>query len=216
MRRNEWTTCVGIGNPNCAPASGHQVSADRNRDCAMEAIHHRHTPIDTDQLRDWIAKWIGAAWVWHAKFLSATETSATQARRCGPCVPRDLLKPPFPSLAKEVGPTSVEFDIEIDSHGVREHRVRGVPHVGQGLFGRPSTEIRFTNLGTSSPLLDPENTGALAIFVFRPAPGTDFPECRIWICRNLAETDVAGDLIGPVEPGRPVPWTPDRRCRKPS
>ncbi len=182
----------------------------------MEAEHYRYSPTETDRLRDWMAKWIGADWVWHAKLLSGTETSATQARASGPCVPRDLLKPVFRSLTNDDGPTSVEFDIEIDCHGVREPRVRGVPHIGKGLFGRPSTEIRITNLGTASPLLDPENTGALAIFVFRPAQGTDSPECRIWICRNLAETDVAGDLIGPVEPGLPVPWTPDRRCRKPS
>ena len=182
----------------------------------MEAEYYQHSPIETDQLRDWVAKWIGADWVWHAKFLSGTETSATRTRRSGPCVPRDLLKPAFPSLAKDVGRTGVEFDIEIESHGVRERRVRGVPHIGKGLFGRATPEIRITNLGSSSPLLDPENTGALAIFVFRPAPGTHSPECRVWICRNLAETDVAGDLIGPVEPGLPVPWIPDRRCRKPS
>ena len=64
----------------------------------MEATHYQYSPIETDRLRDWIAKWIGASWVWHAKFLSGTETSATQARRSGPCVPRDLLRPAFPSL----------------------------------------------------------------------------------------------------------------------
>ena len=101
---------------------------------AMEATHYQHSPIQTDRLRDWIAKWIGASWVWHAKFLS----------------------------------------------------------------------------GTSSPLRDPENTGALAIFVFRPGPGTDSPRCRVWICRNPVETDVADDLLGPVEPGFPAPWGPAR------
>ena len=68
--------------------------------------------------------------------------------------------------------------------------------------------MRITDFATSSPLRDPENTGALAIFVFRPGPGTDSPKCRIWICRNLAETDVVDDLIGPVEPGFPAPWGP--------
>ena len=167
--------------------------------------HHRYNPIETGRLRDWIAKRIGANWLWHAKFLSGTET--TQARRYGPCVPRHLLKPAFPSLAN-VGATAVEFDIVIDSHGVREDRVRGVPHIGKGLFGAPRPEIRITKLGTSSPLRDPENTGALAIFVCRPGPGTASPTCRIWICRNPVETDVADDLIGPVEPGFPAPWGP--------
>ena len=114
----------------------------------------------------------------------------------------------FPSLEQNAGATTVEFDIEIDSHGVREDRVRGVPHIGDGLFGAPRAEIRITNVGTSSPLRDPENTGALAIFVFRPAPGPDSPKCRVWICRNPVETDVANDLIGPVEPGFPAPWGP--------
>ena len=62
--------------------------------------------------------------------------------------------------------------MRIDSHGVREDQVRGVPHIGKGLFGGPRAEMRIANLGTSSPLLDPENSGALAIFVFRPGPGT--------------------------------------------
>ena len=174
----------------------------------MAPTPHQPSPIEPDPLRAWIAKWIGASWIWHAKFLSGTETSATQARRPGPRIPRDLLKPVFPSLEQNAGATSVEFDIEIDSHGVREDRVRAVPHIGEGLFGRPRPEIRITDFGASSPLRDPENTGALAIFVFRPGPGTDSPKCRIWICRNPVETDVADDLIGPVEPGFPAPWGP--------
>ena len=174
----------------------------------MEATRYRYSPTETDRLRDWIAKWIGANWIWHARFLSGTETSATETRRPGPRIPKRLLTPAFPSLAEDDGTTTVEFDIEIDSHGVREDRVRGVPHTGEGLLGRPLAEIRITDLGSSSPPLNPENTGALAVFVFRPAPGTDSPKCRIWICRDQVETDVVDDLIGPVEPGLPVPWGP--------
>jgi len=172
----------------------------------MDGAHHQSGPIETDRLGRWIAKWIGANWIWHARFLSGTETSATQTRWSGPHVPRDLLRAAFPSLAEDLGPIRIEFDIAIDSHGVREDRVRGIPHIGEGLLGRPQAQIRITNLGTSSPLRDPENTGALAIFVFRPGPRTGSPKCRVWICRSLFETDVANDLIGPVEPGVPVPW----------
>ena len=93
-----------------------------------------------------------------------------------PGIPRRLLRPAFPSLAEANGATTVEFDIQIDSHGVREDRVRGVPHTGEGLLGRPLAEMRITDLGTSSPLLDPENTGALAVFVFRPIPRRGLPQ----------------------------------------
>ena len=174
----------------------------------MQPTHHQATPTKTNQLRHWIAQWIGANWLWHAKFLSGTDTSATRVRQPGPRVPRHLLKPSFPSLADHPALTTLEFDIEIDSHGVREAEVYGIPHTGKGLFGAPRPEIRLTNLGTSSPLRDPENTGALAIFVFRPGPCLDSPKCRVWICRNPDETDVANDLIGPVEPGFPTPWGP--------
>ena len=174
----------------------------------MQPTHHQSIPTEPHRLRAWIAHWIGTNWLWHARFLSGTETSATQTRRPGPCVPRHLLKPAFPSLADDSAPATLEFDIEIDSHGVREAQVCGVPHVGKRLFRTPRHEVRITNLGTSSPLRDPENTGALAIFVFRPGPGTDSPECRLWICRNPIETEVANDLIGPVEPGFPAPWGP--------
>ena len=174
----------------------------------METTHHQPTPTETYRIRSWIANWIGANWLWHAKFLSGTETSATDAEPPGPCVPGHLLTPTFPSLADDLAPTPVEFDIEIDSHGVREAQVRGVPHIAQGSFGAPLPEIRLTNIGASSPLRDPENTGALAIFAFRPGPGTDSLKCRLWICRNPDETDVANDLIGPVEPGFPTPWGP--------
>jgi len=193
-------------NPTVAfPPTDTRLTPTGTGDHAMATTHHQYSPIETDRLRDWIARWIGANWIWHAKFLSGTETSATQALRPGPRVPRELLKPAFPSLAENVR-TAVEFETAIDSHGVREDRVRGVPHIGEGHLGRPQAQIRITNLGASSPLLDPENTGALTIFVFRPGPSTDSPKCRVWICRNLVETDVADDLIGPVEPGIPVPW----------
>ena len=174
----------------------------------MEPTPHQPSPPETHQLRHGIANWIGASWIWHAKFLSAPETSATQTRRPGPRVPTDLLKPAFPSLTEDTRPPTVEFDIQIDSHGVREDQVRAVPHVGHSLPGAPRLQMRITNAGTSSPLLDPENTGALTIFVCRPGPGTNSPKCRIWICRNPVETEVAHDLIGPVEPGFPTPWAP--------
>jgi len=120
-------------------------------------------------------------------------------------VVRDTLRAGLPGATVFAEAPGIEFDIEMDSHGVREDRVRGVPHMGEGLFGAPQAELRITNLDASSPLRDPENTGALAIFVFRPGPGPDAPKCRIWICRNLAETDVAGDLIGPGGAGLPRP-----------
>ena len=184
----------------------------------MESTHHQHNPTQADRLRNWIANWIAASWVWHARFLSGPETSATHTRRPGPRIPRDLLKPAFPSLAQNAGATTVEFDIEIDSHGVREDQVRAVPHIGHGLFGAPRPEIRITDVGASSPLRDPENTGALAIFVFRPGPATDSPQVPDM---DLPEPGRDARCGRPDRPGgtgfpRPVGPSLNRPCPKPS
>ena len=166
----------------------------------------QYDPGEVDRLRGWMAKWIGANWAWYAKFLSVPETSGTATRRPGPTIPTKLLRTVFPMLAKNGNASSIEFAIEIDSHGVREERVRCVPHIGRGLHGASRADMRFTNLSTSSPLLDDENAGAVVIFVFRRVPSTDAPKCRIWICRNGTEMDVANDALGPIEPDVPVPW----------
>ena len=184
----------------------------------MEATPHQPSPPETHRLRHWIAKWIGTSWVWHAKFLSGPETSATQSRRSGPRIPRDLLTPAFPSLADDTGATTVEFDIEIDSHGAREDRVRAVPHTGNGLFGRPRAEMRLTDFGTSSPLRDPENTGALAIFGVSARPWhrhSQMPDM------DLPEPGRDGRRRRPDRPGGagfPCPVGPNlnRPCPKPS
>ena len=90
------------------------------------------------------------------------------------------------------------------------YRVRAFRKVwlfaGLDLHAPPRADMRIANVGTSFQLRDPENADALAIFVFWPGPGTDSPKRRIWICRYTVETDVAEDLIGPVEPGFPAPW----------
>ena len=174
----------------------------------MQATPHQHSPTETHRLKHWIAKWIGASWVWHAKLLSGTETSATQARRSGPCVPRDLLKPAFPSLADDVGATSVEFDIEIDSHGVREDQgPRRSAHRQRPLrcTTRRDAHHRFRHLVPAAGPREHRRAGDLRVSAgprhrLSQVPDMDLPE--------PVETDVADDLIGPVEPGFPAPWGP--------
>ena len=185
---------------------------------AMEATHYQFNPIETNRLRGWIAKWIGASWVWHAKFLSGTETSATQARRSGPCVPRDLLEPAFPSLADDAGATTVEFDIEIDSHGVQEDRVRAVPHIGNGLFGTPRAEMRITDFATASPLLDPREHRRAGDLRVSAGPWHRLPQVPDM---DLPEPGRDGRCGRPDRPGGagfPCPVGPslNRPCPKPS
>ena len=135
---------------------------------------------------------------------------ANGAHQAGPYIPRDFLNSRFPSLNRpeELNP-EVWFDLLIDSHSVRR-RVRAVWYNGQ-LHGKTRNESRLTNFGgISSPLLDPENTGALVIFAFQRVEEAGTPDCRVWVCRDEKEEELAEDLIGQIEPAQTVIWSPER------
>ena len=55
--------------------------------------------------------------------------------------------------------------------------------------------------GASSPMLDPDNTGALTVFAFDRNLENEKPVCRIWICRRETEEDIVDERVGLVEPG---------------
>lgn len=157
----------------------------------------------------WMTEFARPDRVWYAKRLSGNDTLANRTHQAGPYIPRDFLNSQFPSLNRPgVLNPDVWFDLFIDSHSVRK-RVRAIWY-NNSLHGGTRNESRLTNFGgISSPLLDPENTGALAIFAFLRAKDLDSPNCRVWICRTPVEEELAEDLIGPVEPAQTVIWSPE-------
>ena len=139
--------------------------------------------------------------VWCVKRLSANDTLATRAHQAGPYMPRDFLLEVFPEINRphDENPDT-SFALYLDSHA--DHRqARAV------WYNRKSrNEVRITRLGgASSALLDPESTGALAVFSFSPSfsPPRDAPgcECRAWVCTSVPEEDAVLDAVGWVEPG---------------
>ena len=161
---------------------------------------------------DWLTEFARPDRVWYAKRLSGNDTLANRSHQAGPYIPRDFLNSRFPSLNRpdELNP-DIRLELFIDSHSVRR-MVRAVWYNNRlHTEGGKRDESRFTRLGgASSPLLDPENTGALAIFAFQRVEDADAPDCRVWICSDEKEEELAEDLIGPVEPGQTVIWSPER------
>lgn len=158
----------------------------------------------------WLTKLARPDRVWYAKRLSGNDTLANGTHQAGPYVPRDFLNSRFPSLNRpdDLNP-DVRFELFVDSHSVRK-TVRAVWY-NNSLHGGTRNESRLTNFGgISSPLLDPENTGALVIFAFHRVEDADAPDCRVWICRDEKEEEFAEDLLGPIEPGQTVIWSPER------
>ena len=150
-------------------------------------------------LTDWLGEndFAQEGVVWCVKRLSANDTLATQAHQAGPYMPRDFMFEVFPQIARPQDRNpDAEFDLYVDSHA--DHRkVRAVWY-----NQKSRNEVRITRFGgSSSALLDPESTGALAIFSFGSASGGLDQECHVWVCDSAPEEDLVLDTVGWVEPG---------------
>ncbi len=161
-------------------------------------------------LPDWIDVYSGGNAVWYAKRLSANDTQASGGHQGGPLIPRDLIRAVFPSMDRpQASNPDKRFDLYIDSHS-DARRVRAVWY-NQGT----RNEARVTNLGgRQSVLLDPESTGALAVFSFPNGRDSENDECHVWVCDHETEADLIEERMGPVEPGRTRVWSADEIQRQ--
>ena len=144
--------------------------------------------------------------LWYVKRLSANDTQANGAHQAGFYIPRQIAFHVIPSLNQpnEENPR-VTFDLMIDSHS--DARIATAIWYNNRLRGRTRNETRVTGLGgSSSALLDPEATGALAVFAFRRETLTESPACHVWVCDNAVQAERIEDVIGPVEPGQGRTW----------
>ena len=160
-------------------------------------------------LTDWLDEQSRGESLWYAKRLSANDTLANNTHQAGPYIPKDILFQIFPGLKRpdEENP-EVRFDLFVDSH-CDTRSVRAVWYNNKQRGGTRD-EARLTGFGgKSSPLLDPESTGALVLFVFSYTSGKSVPDCHVWVCEHATHEDLIEDLIGPVEPGKRILWSPD-------
>jgi hypothetical protein len=158
-------------------------------------------------LADWMDEYTGARFIWYAKRLSANDTLANHSHQAGPYIPREFLFSLFPNLNQPntINPR-VEFNLYIDSHA-DSRRVTAIWYNNKLRDGTVN-EARVTNLGGyCSALLDPENTGALAVFAFELDDEKIAKECHVWVCEHETEMEIVEDRIGLVEPGRGQLWT---------
>ncbi|MBC6436846.1 MAG: type II restriction endonuclease [Rhodobacteraceae bacterium] len=148
-------------------------------------------------------------WFWYVKRLSGNDTLANGSHQAGPYIPRAVFFRLFPSLKTHTHDNAKAwFDLTIASHpDARQVRVIWYNNKWRG---RTRDEVRVTNLGgAQSALLDPESTGALAVFAFRQSEGSDTDHCCVWVCRDQVEADIAERMVGPVEPGHWAMFPPD-------
>lgn len=137
------------------------------------------------------------------KRLAANDTGATGAHQAGPYVPRVFIAELFAEVLNrrsEVNPR-VTFDVRVASHDAPPADVTLIWYNNR-LFGGTRNEFRLTGWGGEhSPLLDPENTGAICVLAFDRSGGR-VESCVAWVCSNELEEDAVEAVVGPVEPGQ--------------
>lgn len=166
------------------------------------------------ELLAWMQSVSGPDWLWDVKFISANDTYAKpNVHQGGPYVSKDLLAAAFKKLSarahKEENP-DLQLPAAIDSHDW-SGEVRLVWYNSKVLEQRANgrDEARLTGWGgRESPLLEPNATGTLTVFAYRLHEGGDAEVCRIWLCRDVDETDAVLDRVGDVEPGRGMLFSP--------
>ncbi|RVM58398.1 type II restriction endonuclease [Sinorhizobium meliloti] len=160
-------------------------------------------------LTDWMNEFGKPGYVWYAKRLSGNDTLANKSHQFGPYIPKAFLFEMLPSIHRpEVENPDTHFELYLDSHpDVRT--IRAIWYNGR-LHGKTRNETRLTGFGgAQSALLDPDSTGALAVFAFRPETETTAAECHVWVCGGEGtEADLVEERLGPVEPKAPVIWRP--------
>lgn len=157
-------------------------------------------------IEQWLDEAAAPGSIWYLKRLSANDTQHSGGHQAGPYIPRDVMFRLFPVInhPDEKNP-DCKFSLTVEGawtpHTVRARAVWYNNKLHDNAEGGRN-EVRITQLGgASSPLLDVENTGALAIFAFRET-GIGTPRrCRVRIC-DAGEDDVVENLWGVVNPGQ--------------
>lgn len=154
----------------------------------------------SEDFRSWLDAHAGEEWHWYIKRLAANDTNATGAHQAGPYLPKGQAFDLFPSLRVQTTPNpKVHFASSVDSHGCPERDLT-VTWYNQS----SRDECRITRWGgQTSPVVDPDSTGAAVVFAFRKRIGVDADYCAVWVCRGT-EDEVLEERAGPVEPGLPL------------
>lgn len=162
---------------------------------------------------DWLGVFCAPGVALFVKRLSGNDTLANGAHQAGPYIPKDFLFRIFPMINRtdEKNPDH-RFELAVDSH-MDAREVRVIYYNSKRHEGKPNgrDETRLTNFGGgASALLDPESTGALAVFAFPLDDSGTATSCHVWVCRHETEEDIAEERFGPIEPGRFVMWSPEQ------
>lgn len=157
-------------------------------------------------VREWVNQIVQDGGLVLVKRLSANDSGATGGHQAGPYIPKRIAFRIAPALADGAAENPrVEVDVVSASH---DHTAM-CNLIWYNNAGRGGTrdEVRLTGFGgATSPMLNPEMTGALLAMSFRWVELR--LECSYWLCETTGAEDSLEQYVGPVEPGLPRLWAP--------
>jgi len=166
-----------------------------------------------EELKEWLDD-IGPDGLLYIKRLSANDTGLTGGHQSGLYIPKEAGAKIFPGIQRKDTKNPDHFlTAQIDSHAMPEQTVRAIYYNNRYSEnvsnGRDEQRITRWNTGVeSTPLQDPDNTGALCLFAFNiPGKDRNADFIKAWVCRNPVEEDLVEEVTGEVVPGD---WLCDR------
>ena len=155
-------------------------------------------------LIDWCERHTDSESDWYVKRLSDNDTQKNRTHQAGVHISKASLFQVFPELNQpELNNPDIWFDYFIDSH-IKSDTLRQKPPRARAVWynnkfrGGTRNECRITNWGgRDSPLLNPDNSGTICVFIFLPNIESTAIECHIWVCRNQKEETWVEEHIGP-------------------
>jgi hypothetical protein len=162
---------------------------------------------------DWLETYDTPEYAWCIKRLAGNDTLATKAHQAGPYIPKPFAFELFPTIDDKVtkNPRTV-ITARVDSHP-QVKDITAIYYNSRFSEGKKNgrNETRLTGFGgKNSAVLDPDSTGAIAIFAFSLTTEGTADECHIWVCRHPTEEDLVEERFGPIEPEAFVYWTPKK------
>ncbi|QDE29573.1 type II restriction endonuclease [Shewanella polaris] len=151
---------------------------------------------------DWLSSISSTGYSLYIKRLSANDTGASGGHQVGVYVPKNVMDNLFPSLnvIDRLNP-DLYFKAVTLSHDFDDKQVRAI-YYNNRFFGKTRNEKRITGWGgRKSPLQNPDNTGALALFAFVRGNKSDCVTVQVWVCSTIEDEDFLEQSIGEVLPG---------------
>ena len=159
-------------------------------------------------LREWLdEQWERRSLLW-IKRLSGSDTLVMGEQDAGPKIPRQFILEILPEYQ---GPRQENqhfpFVVSVDSNN-DDSVVTASLFMDKWMWREDGSRVLVPDWGGAlNPLLDPENTGAVAVLAFQPSQGEGLPSCDAWVCANLDQEGIVESDWGAIEPGFEICWS---------